>query len=94
MSIEAEQDNKPNPANMIKFAFSKKVTDLDLFKYSSVKDLFNYVNGQDVELNTVKLFIKKANREMRIGNNNRRLFIRKISGLDEEANSRICVTTK
>lgn len=74
--------------------FSKKVADFDLFKYESVKDLLNYVNGQDVELNKVKLFIRRANQEMRVGNNNKRLFMRKAFNLGEETNIRICVTTK
>lgn len=89
-----ERDNKPSQTNVGKFVFSKKVADLDLFKYDSVEELLSYIASKDIELNMVKLFIKKANREMRVGNNNKRLFIRKTYNLDKEIETRICVTTK
>lgn len=89
-----EKDDTQDSTNACKFVFSKKVTDLDLFRHNSIKELFNYINGKDVELVKVKILIKKANREMRIGNNNIRLFIRKATNLGKENNKRICVTTK
>jgi hypothetical protein len=92
--MDKEKDGKPDSADVCKFVFSKKVTDLDLFKYDSVKELFNCINDKDIELVKVKMLIKKANKEMRIGNNNIRLFIRKAKNLGAEDKKRICVTTK
>jgi hypothetical protein len=89
-----EKDETYGPSNTSKFVFSKTVTDLDLFKHDSVKELLNYVNSKDVELVKVKILIKKANRELGVGNSNIRLFIRKASSLDKEDKKRICVTTK
>ena len=80
--------------NIIKFVFSKTIFDLNLIKHDSIKELLNYINGKDVELMKVKILIKKANKEMRIGNNNKRLFIRKTFSSDKEDKSIICVTTK
>jgi hypothetical protein len=88
-----KKDDIPCQKN-IEFVFSKKVTDLDLFKHDSIKKLFNYVNNKDVELTKVKILIKKANRELCNGNSNIRLFIRKAYNLGEENKKRICVTTK
>lgn len=87
------KDDIPDSAN-IEFVFSKKVTDLDLFKYNSLKELLNYINNKDVELVMIKILIKKANRELSIGNSNIRLFIRKANKLGAENKKRICVTTK
>lgn len=88
------KDDTQDSKNTNKFVFSKKVTDLDLFKYNSVKELFNYINSKDVEIVKVKILIKKANREMRVGNNNIRLFIRKAYNLGEASEKRICVSTR
>lgn len=88
------KDDIQDSKNTNKFVFSKKVTDLDLFKYNSVKELFNYINSKDVEIVKVKILIKKANREMKVGNNNIRLFIRKAYNLGEEDKKRICVSTR
>lgn len=73
-----------------KFVFSKTVIDLDLLKHNSVKDLFDYINNEDVELDKVKVLIKKANMKLRM--DNRQLFIRKSS--DKEVENRICVTRR
>lgn len=88
-----EKDDAQDSLNS-KFVFSKKVTDLDLFKYDSIKELLNYINSKDVELVKVKILIKKANRELSVGNSNIRLFIRKAYNLGAENKKRICVTTK
>ncbi len=72
--------------------FSKTVIDLDLFNHHSVKELSNYINNKDVELNKVKILIKKANRELRI--EGRQLFLRKSSGRDKEIENRICITNR
>lgn len=75
--------------------FSKKIIDLDLlFKHDGVKELSNYINNEDVELDKVKILIKKANRELRIGG--MQLYIRKISnrGMDKEIENRICITRR
>ena len=72
--------------------FSKTVIDLDLFKHHSVKELFNYINNKDVELDKVKILIKRANRELRIGG--MQLFIRKSSGRDKEVENLICITRR
>jgi hypothetical protein len=83
-----EKDDK----NVSKFMFSKGVNDLDLFKHHSIKELLNYINYKDAELNKVKILIRKANRELRI--NGRQLFIRKSSGRDRETENRICITRR
>ncbi len=68
---DMEKDDKPNSAKVSKFMFSKGVIDLDLFRHHNV-------DNKDVELDKVKIFIRKANRELRI--DGRQLFIRKSSG--------------
>lgn len=84
---------KLDPANINKFMFSKSVIDLDLSKYnSSINELYNYINNKDVELNKVKIIVKKANRELKIYG--RQLFIRKASSRDKEAKNRICITKR
>jgi len=87
-----EKDNKQDLANISKFMFSKTVINLDLFEHDSVKELFNYINNKDVELDKVKILIKKVNRELRM--DNRRLFVRKTSGRDKKAENRICITRR
>lgn len=87
-----KKDDKPDSANVSKFMFSKTLIDLDLFKHNSVKELLNYINNKDVELDKVKVLITKANRELRI--DGRQLFIRKSSGRDKEAENRICITRR
>lgn len=75
-----------------RYMFSKTIIDLDLFKRHSVNELSNYINNKDVELDKVKILIKKANRELRIYG--RQLFIRKSSGMDKEVENRICITRR
>ena len=75
-----------------KFMFSKRVIDLDLFRHHNVKELFNYINNKDVELDKVKVLIRKANRELKT--DGRQLFIRKSSGRDKETENRICITRR
>jgi hypothetical protein len=85
-----EKDDKLNSVS--KIMFSKTVINLDLFKLNSVKELLNYINNKDVELDKVKILVRKANRELKI--EGRQLFIRKSSGLDKEAENRICITKR
>ena len=89
-----KKDVNPYLTNDSKFVFSKKVIKLDLFKHGCVKELLNYINSKDVELVKVEVLIKKANRELKIGNNNIKLFLRNASSLDAEEKKWICVTTK
>ncbi len=83
---------KLDPANNNNFMFSKSVIDLDLSRYNSINELINYINNKDVDLNKIKIIIKKANRELRISG--RQLFIRKASKKDKEAKNRICITRR
>jgi len=87
-----EKDDKLDSANVSKFMFSKTIIDLDLSKHNSINELLNYINNKDVELDKVKVLIKRANRELRI--DGRQLFIRKSSGRDKEAENRICITRR
>lgn len=87
-----EKDDKPDSAKVSKFIFSKGVINSDLFKHHSVKELLNYINNKDAELDKVKILIRKANRELRI--DHRQLFIRKSSGRDKETENRICITKR
>lgn len=72
--------------------FSKTIIDLDLFRHHSIKELSNYINNKDVELDKIKILIKKANRELRI--DGRQLFVRKSSGRDKKVENRICITRR
>lgn len=85
-----EKDDKQDQTNVIKFAFSKTIVDLDLLKRSSIKELFNYINGKDVELTKVKVLMHRANRELKM--DGRQLFIKKACATDKEAENRICIT--
>ena len=73
-----------------KFVLSKTVIDLDLLKRNSIKRLHQYINTNDVELNKVKILIKKANIDLRP--NGKQLFIRRPS--DKDDNNRICITKR
>lgn len=86
-----EKDDKDS-AKVSKFMFSKKVIDLYLFKHHGIKELLNYMNNKDVELDKVKILIRKANRELRI--DGRQLFIRRSPGRDKEVENRICITRR
>jgi len=86
-----EKDDKDS-AKVSKFMFSKGIIDSDLFKHHSVDELSNYVNNKDVELDKVKILIRKANRELRV--DGRQLFIRRSSGRDKETENRICITRR
>ena len=86
-----EKDDKDS-VKISKFMFSKRIIDLHLFKHHSVNELLNYINNKDVELDKVKILIRKANRELRI--DGRQLFIRRSSGRDKEVGNRICITRR
>lgn len=87
-----KKDDKPDLENISKFMFSKTIIDLDLLKRNSIKELLNYINDKDAELNKVKVLIKKANIELRIYS--RQLFIRKALSQDKGAENRICITRR
>lgn len=87
-----EKDTKSDTTNVNKFVLSKTVVDLDLLKRNSVKELLNYINEKDVEVDKVKILIKKANKELRI--DSRHLFIRKPSNPDKESKNIICITRR
>ncbi len=73
-----------------KFVFSSTIVDLDLLKRNSVKRLYQYINTNDIELDKVKILIKRANIDLRpIG---KQFFIRKSSNKDDK--NRICITTR
>jgi len=76
--------------NNNRFIFSKTIVDLDLFKYNNFKELFDYINKNDVELDKVKILIKKANIKLRTGG--MKLFIRK--SYDKEVENIICVSRR
>lgn len=65
-------------------------SDSDLLKYDSVKELLNYVNNKDAEIEKVKVLITRANRKLRpLG---KQLYVRKAHSSDREAENRICMT--
>ena len=68
------------------------VSDQDLLRYNSVKELFNYIDDKDAKVEKVKILIKKANRELRpMG---KKLYVRKAHSHDKDAENRICITTR
>lgn len=73
-----------------KFVFSGSIIHSYLFGNSDVKELFDYINGEDVELKEVKFLVSKANVKLRT--NGKKLFIRKSS--NEYFANRICVTNR
>lgn len=85
-----EEDNKLDSNNHNKFIFSKTFFDLKLFEHKSIKELFNYINNEDIEITKVKFLIRKANIKLRT--NGKQLFIRKPS--DGEVENIICVTSR
>jgi len=87
-----EKDEKQYQKNVSKFMFSRTIANLDLLKRGSVRELFNYINSEDIELAKVKILIKKANRELKT--DSRQLFIKKASITDKEAENRICITKR
>ena len=87
-----EKDDKPDSAKVSKFMFSRGVINSDLFKHHGVNELLNYIDSKDVELDKVKILIRKANRELRI--DGKQLFIRKSPSRDKEAENRICITKR
>lgn len=90
--VNMENDDKPDSANMSKFMLSKAVINLDLSKHNGIKELLNYISNEDVELNKVKILVKKANAELRT--HGRQLFIRGASSRDRKAENRICMTRR
>ena len=66
--------------------------DIDLTKYDSIKNLVNYINNKDAEIEKVKVLVTKANRELRV--TGKQLYVRKASSKDKEAIYRICMTTR
>lgn len=73
-----------------KFLFSKTIINLDLLRRDSINRLFKYINTDDVELDKVKILIKRANVDLRP--NGKQLFIRKPT--DKDDNNRICITRR
>jgi hypothetical protein len=73
-----------------KFMLSKSIIASDVIKHNSVKDLFNYINDEDVKLSQIMVLIKKAN--MKLRTDGIYLFIRKSS--KEEVKNIICMTRK
>lgn len=71
--------------------FSRELMNLDsdLLRYNGVKELFNYINNKDVEIEKVKALVTRANRELRP--RCKRLYVRKVHSHDKEAEHRICV---
>lgn len=73
-----------------KFVFSSTIIDLNLLKKNSVKRLYQYINTNDIELDKVKMLIKKANIDLRTSG--RQLFIRR--SIDEDIENKICITRR
>ena len=74
--------------------FSKGLTnpELGLFKYDSIKELSNYIDNRDAEIEKVKALITKANKDLRV--RGKRLYVRKAPIRDKEAENRICMTKR
>lgn len=64
----------------------------DLLMYDSIKELSNYINNKDAEIEKVKALVTRANRELRP--RCRQLYVRKASNRYKEAEHRICVSTR
>lgn len=73
-----------------KFLFSKTIINLDLLRRDSINRLFRYINTDDVDLDKVKILIKRANIDLRP--NGKQLFIRRPT--DKDDNNRICITRR
>ena len=71
-----------------KFVFSGSIVHSGLFENSDVKKLFDYINGEDVELKEVRFLVSRANIKLRPCG--KKLFIRRSS--DEYYANRICMT--
>lgn len=75
--------------------FSKGMMDTgpDLFRYGSVKELASYIKNKDADVETVKVLIRRANRELKILRS-KKLYIRKSSRKDKDAENPICITSR
>jgi len=66
--------------------------ELGLSKYDSIKELSNYINDRNAEIEKVKALVTKANKDLRV--RGKRLYIRKAPIYDKEAENRICITKR
>lgn len=66
----------------------------DLFRYDSIKELINYVNNKDANIEMVKILIIKANRELKMRHTRKQLYVRKAQSNDKCAENRICMTNR
>lgn len=73
-----------------KFLFSKTIINLDLLRIDSINRLFRYINTDDVDLDKVKILIKRANVDLRPSG--KQLFIRRQTHKDDK--NRICITKR
>jgi hypothetical protein len=65
----------------------------ELFKYNSVKELVDYVNKGNTDIEKVKALIIKANRELK-KLRDKKLYVRKATSRDKDAENRICITSR
>lgn len=74
--------------------FRKGMIDSDpgLLKYSGIKELMNYVENKDANIERVKTLITKVNRELRL--RGKQLYVRKSHIHDRYAENRICMTSR
>ena len=68
------------------------IQESELLRYDSIKELINYVNDKDADIERAKVLITKANRELRM--TGKQLYVRKASSKDKEAEHRICMTKR
>ena len=77
--------------------FRKGMIDADpgLLRYNSIRELMNYIDNKDAKIESIKILITKVNRELRLrGLRDKRLYIRKASNRDREAENCICTTSR
>ena len=73
--------------------FSRELMSLDsdLLRYDGVKELSNYINNKDIDIEKVRALVTKANRELKPLC--KQLYIRKASGRYKGVEHRVCVFT-
>lgn len=67
-------------------------SDPGLLRYNSVKELVEYVDNKDANIERVKILVTKANRELRL--RGKQLYVRKASDRDKDTKNRICMTSR
>jgi hypothetical protein len=73
--------------------FRKGMIDNELLKYNSVKELVEYVDNKDADIEKVKILIRRVNRDLK-KLPGKKLYVRKARSHDKYAENRICMTSR